>query len=80
MQLKVGQRYRLENEKEFVFINSGRVEVYAVTVDTSNFRQLCLFEMVAGAAVYPALDSDSLIKIEIYAVQDCDIDFLNAAH
>ena len=76
MQLKAGQRFRLENDNDFIFINSGRVEVYAVTVDSSHFRQLCLFELAAGAAVFPALDSDSLIETEIFVLEDCELEFL----
>ena len=51
-----GQRYKLIDGKKFALINSGRVEVYAMTRDVEKFRQVCLMEVLAGAAVYPALD------------------------
>lgn len=55
MKLKAGQRYRLTDEKRFVLVNGGRVEVYATARDIANFRQVCLMELNVGA-VYPSFD------------------------
>ena len=76
MQLKAGQRYRLENEKKFALINSGKIEVYAVTRDSANFRQFCLMELKEGAAAYPPFDELETIDILIYAVENSEIELI----
>lgn len=76
MQLKAGQRYRLKNENKFAYVNSGKIEVYAVTRDTSNFRQICLMELTAGGAAYPSFDDLEIVDILIYAVEESEIELI----
>lgn len=77
MQLKAGQRYQIKDEKKFALVKSGKIEVYALTRDSSNFRQICLVELTAGAAVYPAFDDlTELMDIVVYAVENSEIELL----
>ena len=76
MQLKAGQRYKLQDARKFALVNSGRIEVYAITRDIANFRQICLIELSAGAAAYPSFDEFELMDIVIYAVEDSDIELV----
>ena len=76
MHLLAGQRYKLQDDKKFALINSGRIEVYAMTRDVGKFRQVCLMELLAGAAIYPALDEFEMIDVVIYAVEDTEIELV----
>ena len=50
MELQAGERYTLKGEDSFVRVVSGRVEAYAVSRDSENFRQIFLAEVKAGQA------------------------------
>ena len=64
-----GQRYKLIDGKKFALINSGRVEVYAMTRDVEKFRQVCLME------VFPALDElIDVVIIEIIGLNEISVD------
>ncbi len=76
MQLKAGQRYQFNDEKKFALVISGKIEVYAVTLNSAKFRQMCLIELTAGAAVYPAFDDLGVMEIVIYAVDNSEIELL----
>lgn len=51
-----GERFLLSDEKYFLKIISGKVEVYAVAKDAENFHQEFIMKCTAGEAVFPALD------------------------
>ena len=65
-----GGRFQLSNEKNFIKITSGSVEVYAITKDEQFFRQEFIMKCTAGDAVFPALDDFEVVEILIYAVED----------
>jgi len=70
MKLLSGQRFLLQNEKEFAYVKAGKVEVYAVTRNKSEFRQMILMTLEKGGAAFPALDEFKKIDVQIYAVED----------
>ena len=49
--LTAGERVRLEDGERLALIESGKVEVYAVTSEAGSFRQQFLVELEAGGAV-----------------------------
>lgn len=74
MKLLSGQRFLLQNEKEFAYVKAGKVEVYAVTRNKSEFRQMILMTLEEGGAAFPALDEFKKIDVQIYAVEDSEIE------
>ena len=56
MELQAGKRWRLKNEDEYLLVQQGVVEVYAVTASQESYRQEYLFPLKAGQAVFPAFD------------------------
>ena len=76
MNLLAGQRYRITDENSFVYVRSGKLEVYAVTQNKSSFRQIFLMKLEADGAAYPSLDEFGRIDIMIYAVEDSEIDLV----
>ena len=77
MKLLAGQRYRLHTENQFVRLKSGVAEVYAVTQLKESFRQIFLMELAISEAAYPSLDEFEQIDIQIYAVQDSELEILS---
>ena len=77
MKLLAGQRYRLHTENQFVRLKSGAAEVYAVTHLKESFRQIFLMELAISEAAYPSLDEFEQIDIQIYAVQDSELEILS---
>ena len=77
MKLLAGQRYRLRAENQFVRLQSGVAEVYAVTQLKESFRQIFLMELAISEAAYPSLDEFEQIDIQIYAVQDSELEVLS---
>ncbi|ORT99735.1 Lipid A export ATP-binding/permease protein MsbA [Anaerovibrio sp. JC8] len=77
--LLAGQRFLLQNDEEFLQIQSGQVEVYAVTnpeekgADVLSFRQCYLMKLNAGDAVFPAMDEFKDICMQVYAVEDTEL-------
>ncbi|MBQ6298227.1 MAG: NHLP bacteriocin export ABC transporter permease/ATPase subunit [Selenomonadaceae bacterium] len=73
MKLVAGERYCLPEENSFVEITAGKVEVYAVTHQKENFRQMYLMELNAGEAAFPSFDDFENIKIEVHALTDSEL-------
>ena len=73
MQLMAGQRIVIEDENKFLLLQSGKVEVYAVTDNEETFRQFYMMTVDVGEAVFPAMDDFGEIKISVYAVEDSDL-------
>ena len=73
MELQAGKRWRLKNEDEYLLVQQGVVEVYAVTASQESYRQEYLFPLKAGQAVFPAFDEFGEIDILIYALEDCQL-------
>lgn len=72
--LTAGERFSLE--KGFVKILSGKIEVYALTSGAGSFRQEFLAQLAENQAAFPALDEFENIAIQIYAVEDSEIEIL----
>ena len=77
MRLLAGQRFQLHAENQFVRLKSGAAEVYAMTHFEESFRQIFLMELPINAAAYPSLDEFEQIDIQIYAVQDSELEILS---
>lgn len=73
MELQAGKRWRLKKEDEYLLVQQGVVEVYAVTASQESYRQEYLFPLKAGQAVFPAFDEFGEIDILIYALEDCQL-------
>ena len=77
MKLLAGQRFRLREENKFMRLKSGEAEVYAITHLKESFRQIFLMELPINGAAYPSLDEFEQIDIQIYAVQDSELEILS---
>ncbi len=77
MKLLAGQRFKLHDENKFVRLKSGAAEVYAVTQLKESFRQIFLMELPINGAAYPSLDEFEQIDMQIYAVQDSELEILS---
>lgn len=73
MELQAGKRWRLKNADEYLLLQRGVIEVYAVTAGQESYRQEYLFALKAGQAVFPAFDEFGEIDILIYALEDCQL-------
>ncbi|WP_295917216.1 NHLP bacteriocin export ABC transporter permease/ATPase subunit [uncultured Anaerovibrio sp.] len=73
MELQAGKRWRLKNADEYLLLQRGAIEVYAVTAGQESYRQEYLFALKAGQAVFPAFDEFEEIDILIYALEDCQL-------
>lgn len=78
MKLVEGERYCLPEENSFVEITKGKVEVYAVTPQKDDFRQMYLMELNAGTAAFPSCDDFEKIKIEVHALTDSELKTVSA--
>ena len=78
MKLVAGERYCLPEENSFVQVTAGKVEVYAVTHQKEDFRQMYLMELNAGAAAFPSFDDFEKIKIEVHALTDSELKTVSA--
>ena len=54
--LAAGDRFRLEDGARLARVESGKIEVYAVTRAEGSFRQQFLCELTTGEAAFPSLD------------------------
>ncbi|TYZ31098.1 NHLP bacteriocin export ABC transporter permease/ATPase subunit [Selenomonas caprae] len=74
--LFAGDRFLLEEDKSFWQVVSGSVEVYATTQKGGeiSFHQCYLLEKRAGEAVFPALDDFQEVRMQIYALEDCELE------
>ncbi|WP_084276973.1 NHLP bacteriocin export ABC transporter permease/ATPase subunit [Anaerovibrio sp. RM50] len=73
MELQAGKRWRLKNADEYLLVQHGIIEVYAVTAGQESYRQEYLFSLKAGQAVFPAFDEFGEIDILIYGLEDCQL-------
>ena len=73
MELQAGKRWRLKNADEYLLVQQGMIEVYAVTARQESYRQEYLFSLKVGQAVFPAFDEFGEIDILIYALEDCQL-------
>lgn len=71
--LKAGERIRLADGERFALVESGKIEVYAVTRAEGSFRQQFLVELDSGGAAFPALDEFEQTETQIYAAEDTRI-------
>lgn len=78
MKLVEGERYCLPEENSFVEVTAGRFEVYAVTRQKENFRQMYLMELNAGEAAFPSFDDFEKIQIELHALTDSELKTVSA--
>ncbi|MBR2733275.1 MAG: hypothetical protein IKD80_03370, partial [Selenomonadaceae bacterium] len=74
--LMAGERVRLPDGELLVLIESGKVEVYAVTREEGSFRQQFLVELAAGDAAFPTLDEFKQTETLIFAATDTQIKIL----
>lgn len=74
--LLAGERIRLEDGERLALIESGKVEVYAVTRTEGSFRQQFLVELTAGGAAFPSLDEFEETETLIYAAEDARLKIL----
>ena len=74
--LKAGERFRLQDGERLALIESGKVEVYAVTRAEGSFRQQFLVELTAGEAAFPSLDEFKQTETLIYTAEDTQIKIL----
>ena len=79
MKLLSGQRFRVQKEDAFLRVQSGSLEVYAVTHERSSFQQVFLMELAAGEAAFPSLDEFGKVDIFVYAVGDTECEELSFA-
>lgn len=81
MQVVPGRSLTLKDEKKFVKVIAGKVEVYAATKfygsETNSFHQIFLMELSAGDAAYPSLDEFEKIEITLKATEKSEVEILN---
>ena len=71
--LMAGERIRLEDGERLALIETGKLEVYAVTRADGSFRQQFLVELEAGGAAFPLLDEFNQTETLLYAAQDTTV-------
>lgn len=74
--LKAGERVRLEDGERLALVESGKIEVYAVTRAEGSFRQQFLIELTAGGAAFPSLDEFEQTETLLYAAENTQIKIL----
>ncbi len=74
--LMAGERVRLPDGELLALIETGKVEVYAVTREEGSFRQQFLVELAAGDAAFPTLDEFKQTETLIFAATDTQIKIL----
>ena len=77
--LKAGERIRLEDGERLALIETGQIEVYAVTRAEGSFRQQFLVELSSGNAAFPALDEFERTDTLLYAKEDSQLKILDFA-
>ena len=73
MLLLAGQRISLIDTDKFFLVESGKVEIYAVSGDAESFRQSYLIPVERGEAIFSSMDDLTEIKISVYAVEDAEL-------
>lgn len=81
MQVLPGRSLTLKDEKKFVRVITGQVEVYAATKnsDSANgsFRQIFLMELTPGDAAYPSLDEFEQVEFILKATGKSEVELLH---
>ena len=72
-ELTAGDRFVLEDGERFAFVESGKVEVYAVTRADGSFRQQFLAELKNSDVAFPSLDEFGQTEMQIHAVENSRI-------
>ena len=72
-ELTAGDRFVLEDGERFAFVESGKVEVYAVTRADGSFRQQFLAELKNSGVAFPSLDEFGQTEMQIHAVENSRI-------
>ncbi len=72
-ELTAGDRFVLEDGERFAFVESGTVEVYAVTRADGSFRQQFLAELKTSGVAFPSLDEFGQTEMQIHAVENSRI-------
>ena len=72
-ELTAGDRFVLEDGERFALVESGKVEVYAVTRASGSFRQQFLAELKTGNAAFPSLDEFDQTETQLHAVENSRI-------
>ena len=75
MKLLSGQRINLEDENKFAYVKSGKIEVYAITRNKKDFRQILLMKLEEGGAAFHSMDEFKRIDVMLYAAEDSEIEF-----
>lgn len=73
MFLNSGKRFILENQSEFIKVQKGSVEVYAIGRDGASKGRMFLMEATEGDAVFPSFDEFDTTDIMIYASTDAEL-------
>ena len=73
MKLTAGERFELKGQECLWQLESGTLEVYAVTRRKDVYRQLFIMECKPGAAVFPAMDEFEHIKLFVYAEDEVEL-------
>ena len=71
--LSSGERYILEDFSRLAIVESGKIEVYAVTRAENSFRKQFLIELTSESAAFPSLDEFEQVEFLIFAVEDSEI-------
>ena len=72
--LKAGERFILKDDYErLALIESGKLEVYAVTRAEGSYRQQFLVELETGEAAFPLLDEFEKTETLLFATEDTQI-------
>lgn len=69
MELLSGERFIFDDDN-FIKVISGKIEVYFVSKDAENFRQMFIMNRQAGEFIFPALDDFHSVETLIYAAED----------
>lgn len=74
MELPSGERLIFEGENNLIKVLSGKIEVYAVTKDAENFRQIFLMPCATGDLIFPMADDFDFIETLIYAAENSEVE------
>lgn len=78
IKLFAGDRFLLEDDTCLAIVLSGRIEIYATTQKSEviSFHQCYLGEKGPAEAVFPAMDEFWEINMQIYALEDAELDLV----
>lgn len=76
IKLFAGERFLLEDDTCLAIVLSGRIEIYATTQKSEeiSFHQCYLGEKGPKEAVFPAMDEFGEINMQIYALEDAELE------